>query len=105
MMLRDSGYARRRPWHFYTDNFKRNRVIIDTFHMAFPDATEIGKRIGAFRRYRGWSQARLASSAGLDPKTISEIEGGRRSETETIQRIAWALSIKTDELLGAGAPV
>jgi transcriptional regulator with XRE-family HTH domain len=72
--------------------------------MPLPDAKEIGKRIRAYREFRGWSQARLAGAAGLDPKTISELEDGRPSQSSTIQRIAPALGIKTDDLLGEGPP-
>ncbi len=56
--------------------------------------------IAAHRRARGWSQSRLARSAGVGKATLSEIEAGARNPTlETLYAIAAPLGVPLAELL------
>jgi transcriptional regulator with XRE-family HTH domain len=50
---------------------------------------------------RRWSQAELASRAGLPPSSIAHFEtGSRKPSFETLRRLANALEVTTDYLLG-----
>lgn len=66
-----------------------------------------GRRLAEFRRAAGLSQWDLAKLADLSPRAISLIETGRRSagiRASTVQRLARALGISTDQLLGEPEP-
>jgi len=64
-----------------------------------------GQRLAEFRRAAGLSQWDLAKRADLSPRAISLIETNRRGmRASTAQRVARALGITTDELLGEPAP-
>ncbi|HJL14019.1 MAG TPA: substrate-binding domain-containing protein [Sandaracinaceae bacterium LLY-WYZ-13_1] len=55
--------------------------------------------VGASRRRRGWSQARLARAAGLSRQALSAIEAGRAvPSTAVALRLAEALSVRVDAL-------
>lgn len=63
----------------------------------------ISKRVRALRRQRGWSQEYLAIRAGVDQKTISNIEneGGSRASTvqlDSMDSIAQALGLEVWQL-------
>jgi transcriptional regulator with XRE-family HTH domain len=62
----------------------------------------LGERILLLRRRAGWSQNELAKQAGIDVMTISRLERGtkKRLEVEPLARLAKALSVTTDYLLG-----
>lgn len=49
-----------------------------------------------------WTQAKLAQEAGVSPTTVSGIEGGRISRPHfgTLRKLARALGVPADELLG-----
>lgn len=52
-----------------------------------------GKTVEEQRRALGWSRAELARRAGLDPHTVSVVEGatqGRKPRQQTLDRIARA---------------
>lgn len=54
--------------------------------------SKYGEVIRRLRREKDWSQEKLAEGAKLDPKTIIQIEGGKRNPTlKTLQKIANAL--------------
>jgi transcriptional regulator with XRE-family HTH domain len=54
------------------------------------------------RENRAWSQRKLASNAGVDPKTVSLIERGRRSPTlYTLCLLAGAMNFHLSDLLKA----
>jgi transcriptional regulator with XRE-family HTH domain len=62
----------------------------------------LGERVYIWRRRRGWNQQELADTAKVHRVQISKIERGRteRVEAETVKRLAQALGVKTDYLLG-----
>jgi len=61
----------------------------------FPD------RLRAARELRELSQGDLASRTGLQPSAVSHFENGRRSPSfENLKRLADALHVTTDFLLG-----
>jgi len=52
------------------------------------------------RKKQGLPQEKLAELARIDPKSIIEIEGGKRNPTlKTIRKIATALKVKASKLL------
>ena len=59
-------------------------------------------RIRVWREHRGLSTKALADKAGLAPPYLSQIERGRREGTiETLRRIAAALDISLDDMVGS----
>ena len=67
--------------------------------------SEIGRRIAALRRRRGYSQATVSRRAGFDASYLSRLERGRIHPTvRTAMRIATALRVGIDELLGPLPP-
>jgi transcriptional regulator with XRE-family HTH domain len=66
---------------------------------------DLGKRIAATRLQRGLSQGLVARRAGTDPSYLSRIETGKVHPTvRTAMRIASALRISLDDLLGPSPP-
>ena len=62
--------------------------------------TELGLAVRALREKRGLSQNDLASSVGVDRKTINRIENGRHSTSvATLAAIAVSLGEKASVLL------
>jgi transcriptional regulator with XRE-family HTH domain len=62
---------------------------------AFPD------RLRAARDLRGYSQGALAERAKMPPTSIAHFEGGSRKPSfDTLRRLATALEVTTDYLLG-----
>jgi transcriptional regulator with XRE-family HTH domain len=52
-------------------------------------------------KLRKWSQTELATRAGLPPSSIAHFEtGSRKPSFETLRRLANALEVTTDYLLG-----
>lgn len=50
---------------------------------------------------RRWSQAELGAKAGLPPTSIAHFEGGSRKPSfDTLRKLANALEVTTDYLLG-----
>jgi transcriptional regulator with XRE-family HTH domain len=68
--------------------------------------SDIGERVENIRRLRMWTQARLAREAGVSPTTVSGIETGKigRPHFGTIGKLARALAVAPEELLGSGEP-
>ncbi len=59
------------------------------------------ERLKAARDLRGWSQSDLASRAGMPPSSIAHFEtGSRKPSFDTLRRLANALEVTTDYLLG-----
>ncbi len=59
------------------------------------------KRLREARKLRGWSQEELAAKADMPATTIGHFEGGTRKPSfESLRRLAIALEITTDYLLG-----
>lgn len=69
--------------------------------------TELGPRLRALRRERGWSQGHLARQAGLSRNFVAQIERGQSTPTvATLARLAAALAVPIGDLIGdeGGAP-
>jgi transcriptional regulator with XRE-family HTH domain len=81
--------------------------------MADDQASEIFKeRLKKAREMRGYNQTELANRAKLPPSSVSHFEAGpRKPSFENLKRLAMALNVTTDYLLGrvdspeASAPV
>jgi transcriptional regulator with XRE-family HTH domain len=60
------------------------------------------ERLLLARRRKGWTQQELAQRAGVNYVTISRIESGEAKQVyvETVMRLAKALDMSTDALLG-----
>lgn len=59
------------------------------------------ERLKAARELRKWSQGVLASQAGMPPSSIAHFESGSRKPSfDTLRRLASALEVTTDYLLG-----
>jgi transcriptional regulator with XRE-family HTH domain len=62
---------------------------------------EFPERLREARKAKGLSQADVADRAGLKPSAISHFETGRRSPSfNNLKRLADALSVSVDYLLG-----
>lgn len=62
---------------------------------------EFPARLKAARDRQGWSQAELAEKAGFQPSAISRFEtGAAKPSFENLRRLAGALRVSTDYLLG-----
>ncbi|WP_368233485.1 helix-turn-helix domain-containing protein [Anaerotruncus rubiinfantis] len=60
----------------------------------------VGENIVRLRQLKGWTQEDLAHYADLTVSSISKIERGKSNPTlRTLDRIADALGVETDELL------
>ncbi|WP_456772897.1 helix-turn-helix domain-containing protein [Bradyrhizobium sp. USDA 4369] len=70
--------------------------------MSPKEATDIFKeRLKSARELRGLSQSQLASGAGLPPSSVSHFEAGSRKPSfDNLKRLASALRVTTDYLLG-----
>jgi transcriptional regulator with XRE-family HTH domain len=62
----------------------------------------LGERILILRRRLKMSQSELAKASSLDKNTIARLEQGRVKDLsgETVVRVARALQVRTDVLLG-----
>src|ERR671921_859636 len=69
--------------------------------------SDIGERVENLRRLRMWTQVRLAQEAGVSPTTVSGIETGKigRPHFGTLSKLARALHVAPEELLGSREPV
>jgi len=63
--------------------------------MAKADAETIHR----LRKGKGWSQAKLAHKAGIDPKTLSSVLNGNPYREDTISRIADALAVTPADII------
>lgn len=60
----------------------------------------LGRRIRALRRAQGLSQCRLADSAGMSQRYLSEVEAGKRNVSVVfLDALARQLSVPLTELL------
>lgn len=59
------------------------------------------ERLRAVREQRGYSQEDLAKRAGMQPSAVSHFEtGARKPSFDNLRRLADALEVTTDYLLG-----
>ena len=80
----------RQNFYVYNDMIEKN-----TPSEIFP------KRLRAIRDTREWSQSDLAKRADLPPSSIAHFEtGSRKPSFDTLRRLATALEVTTDYLLG-----
>lgn len=64
-------------------------------------AQEFGELLRKARETKGLTQAELAQRAGLQPSAVAHFESGRRSPSlDNLRRLADALSVNLDYLLG-----
>ena len=62
---------------------------------------EIGKRIRSLRERRDWTQKKLSEKTGINQSVFNRIESGERKvRSDELTKIAEALDIKVDYLLG-----
>lgn len=65
----------------------------------------LGNRIRTLRNAQGLSQAQLADSAGMSPRYLGEVEGGKRNVSfARLAALAERLSIPLSELLEIEEP-
>src|SRR5438093_1344581 len=66
----------------------------------------LGDRLRALRVAKSWSQEKLSQAAGVSARTIERFErGGVQIRPDTLKKLADALGVSTDALLGeAGRP-
>lgn len=61
---------------------------------------KLGGRIKSLRNEKHLTQEKLAELAGIDPKSIIQIEAGKRNPTfKTLSKIGLALKVTMSELL------
>lgn len=61
---------------------------------------KIGEKIRKFRKDKDITQEKLAELAKVDPKSIVDIESGKRNPTlKTISKIAQKLNVPLSDLL------
>lgn len=66
-----------------------------------PESEVFPERLRAARELRKFSQSELASRAGMPPSSIAHFEtGSRKPSFDTLRRLANALEVTTDFLLG-----
>lgn len=66
---------------------------------------ELGERIRKRRQELHWSQERLAEKADISLNTVSRVEGGQSDMSIAVfQRLAQALGMSADQLLGEPEP-
>lgn len=64
------------------------------------EAEEWGRRIRAFRKLKGFTQAQLAGSLGISLSILGEIERENRIPSEImIEQISRVLGVTVDELI------
>jgi DNA-binding XRE family transcriptional regulator len=67
------------------------------------DNITVGRRIANYRKLKGLKQKELAALAGIRSGYLSRIETGKQAGKITVlARIAWALGVSLNELLGDG---
>jgi len=68
---------------------------------ASPPKPEFPARLKAARELRDWNQAVLAQKAGFQASAISRFEtGAAKPSLDNLRRLATALRVSTDYLLG-----
>jgi transcriptional regulator with XRE-family HTH domain len=61
---------------------------------------ELGKRLRALRKQRGWTQVYMAEHVGLDRSFISDLENGKREVCiRNLQILARSFDISISKLL------
>lgn len=65
------------------------------------DLRKLSRRVRVLRGEREWTQAQLAEAAGVERKTISQIELGKTSRVcqRTLRQLANAFGVDVEELM------
>jgi transcriptional regulator with XRE-family HTH domain len=72
---------------------------------VWPELMQVGSRLRAARRARGWSLEALAARAGMSASTLSRLESGKRQASlELLVPLTRHLGIRIDDLLAAEPP-
>jgi DNA-binding XRE family transcriptional regulator len=85
-------------------SFREIMEAIDAGEETFPDEfvgrlIETDSPLREWRKYRGMTQAELATASGLSQGAIAQIETGKRNPTvETARKFANALNCDIDDL-------
>ena len=82
-------------------------TALTIFCMSKPATQDdsVGRRIARLRKARGLTQAELAQALGTIQAVVSDYESERRRlHAEAIVKVAQALAVSTDELLGTHGP-
>lgn len=90
-------------WLVYTLLRKRSQLQHGDIDMTDdrPPSELFQERLKAARDLRQWSQSDLATQAGMPPSSIAHFESGSRKPSfDTLRRLANALEVTTDFLLG-----
>jgi transcriptional regulator with XRE-family HTH domain len=65
------------------------------------ESESLGKRLARLRKEKGFTQIELAEKAGIIQAIVSDYERGKlRPHAEMVARLAVALGVSADELLG-----
>jgi len=79
---------------------KKSKLKLPTLEVDLSN-DQIGRRIATFRRKRGLTQTELANNVGIIQALVSDYERGKlKVSAEMAARIALALGISTDRMLG-----
>jgi ribosome-binding protein aMBF1 (putative translation factor) len=57
------------------------------------------KKIQRARHVRGWTKAKLATVAGINPSTVRRVEEAEYLTPQTVKKIADALGLTMEELV------
>jgi transcriptional regulator with XRE-family HTH domain len=59
----------------------------------------IGERVRAARKRQGLTQDDVWQAAGVDRRTVQNVEAGREMKIGTLLRIAWVLEVSLADLV------
>jgi transcriptional regulator with XRE-family HTH domain len=75
------------------------RLALGDGEPAAPEPLELGPRVRALRKARGWTLEQAAGQAGLARSTLSKIENGQMSPTyDALKKLAMGLGIGIPQL-------
>jgi len=67
---------------------------------------EVGRRVAKARRDRGFTQEDLSESIGIEPVTLSRLEGGHRAlSLSTLSKISVVLGVGLGDLIDNSRPL
>ena len=78
------------------------KVMLTMVDSMSPTARQFGKRLRDLREAAGKSQGELADRADLSRTYLNQLEAGKRDPSlSTLRRLARALGVKLEALIGA----
>lgn len=78
-----------------------SRILLSSLYTGALHMNSIGKNIKALRERAGLTQEDLAEILGISRPAVTSIEtGGRRVSTDELVRLARALGVTTDQIVG-----